>query len=321
MDTELKHLTGFRKGDLNMERIYYTINEEMAKRAKRMVSFSDYKEGSKTAEYQGMCDKTYDLAEKAIEKRPAEAERIENLAQRYAKKLADNFNKDSEITCRCPSVMICGPANFPTRKKEKQVAAWDKNMEDFKQIQAIRDKIESIMYAQEVIKSGDENAIEKLEEKLDKLQKLQERMKEANKAVRLKDTEKGNAKLKEMGFTDEQIENLRQPDYCGRIGFADYQLKNNNANIRSTKARLENLKKAKEQGDTETECEFFKIEENTEDMRIRLIFDGKPDANVRDILKHNGFRWSPKNTAWQRQLNNNGRYAVKRVIEELKKAQ
>ena len=38
---------------------------------------------------------------------------------------------------------------------------------------------------------------------------------------------------------------------------------------------------------------------------------------VRDILKSNGFRWAPSVGAWQRQLNNNGKYAVERVVREL----
>lgn len=304
-----------------MKRLYYEIHEATAKRAKEMMSFNDYKQGSKTAEYHKYCDETYDLAEKAIEKRPSEADRIESLATKYAKKMADNMNKDLEIACRCPSVMITGGSNFPVRKKEKQVAAWEKNMEEFKAIQSIRDKIKNIMYAKEVIKSDDDRAIEKLEEKLEKLQELQTKMKEANKAIRLKDTEKGNVRLRELGFNDTQIETLRLPDFCGRVGFADYKLANNNANIRTTKARIEQLKKVKEQETTETECEFFRIEENVEDMRIRLYFDGKPEPEVRDILKSHGFKWSPRNVAWQRQLNNNGRYAVKRVIEELEKAQ
>lgn len=57
--------------------------------------------------------------------------------------------------------------------------------------------------------------------------------------------------------------------------------------------------------------------ENVEAMRIQLFFEGKPEPEVRDILKSNGFRWAPSVGAWQRQLNNNGKYAVKRVIREL----
>lgn len=36
-----------------MERVYYSINEASARTAHQMMSFSDYKEGSKTAEYKG----------------------------------------------------------------------------------------------------------------------------------------------------------------------------------------------------------------------------------------------------------------------------
>ena len=47
------------------------------------------------------------------------------------------------------------------------------------------------------------------------------------------------------------------------------------------------------------------------------VLEGKPEPEVRDILKSNGFRWAPSVGAWQRQLNNNGKYAVERVIREL----
>lgn len=59
--------------------------------------------------------------------------------------------------------------------------------------------------------------------------------------------------------------------------------------------------------------------ENTELMRLQLFFDGKPDEKTRDIVKKHGFRWSPKNGCWQRQLTANGKYALKEVITELQK--
>ena len=45
------------------------------------------------------------------------------------------------------------------------------------------------------------------------------------------------------------------------------------------------------------------VEINREANRLQIYFEGKPDATVRDELKSNGFRWSPKAEAWQRQLN------------------
>lgn len=300
-----------------MERKYYEINEELARRAHDMMSFSDYKTGSKTAEYRACVDKAYDKADAAAAERPTEAERAYGLADRYAKKLAENMNNDSAIGTRCPSVMIAGPANFPVKKKEKQVAAWDRNREEWNQIQGILSKIDNIRYGKEQIKSGDSDAVEKLEKKLEELKAKQEEMKAANKAIRLKDAEKGNEQLRSMGYSEEEIKKLREPDFCGRIGFPDFALSNNNANIHRVEGRLNALKKAKEVGTTETEAEGYKIIENTELMRIQIIFSDKPEASIREVLKSNGFKWAPSQGAWQRQLNSNGRYALGRVKEAL----
>lgn len=304
-----------------MERTYYTINETAAREAHNMMSFRDYQEGSKTAEYRGYVDRAYDLADEVAEKRPDEAERAYRLAERYSRKMAENLNASSRIGCMCPSVMISGAGNFPVRKKEKQNAAADKNYQQFKEIQGIVQKIENILYGKEIIKSDDERAIEKLEEKLESLKELQETMKSVNKAIRLKDTEKGNSVLRDMGYSDEQIKELRKPDFCGRVGFPDYALQNNNANIHRVEERLKGLKAAKAKGTQETESEFFKVVRNAEAMRLQIIFEGKPEPEIREILKSNGFRWAPSSGAWQRHLNGNSEYALKRVVEQMGKMQ
>lgn len=302
-----------------MERVYYGINEASARLAKSMMSFDEYQDGSKTAEYRGYVDRAYDLADKVAEARPDEAGRVYRLAERYSRKMAENLNASSHIGCMCPSVMISGAGNFPVKKKEKQNAAADRNYQQFQEIQGILRKIESILYGKDIIKSDDEKAIEKLEEKLENLRELQESMKAANKAIRLKDMEKGDGALRDMGYSDEQIKELREPDYCGRIGFPDYELQNNNANIHRIEDRIKRLKATKAKGTQETENEFFKIVRNAEAMRLQIIFEGKPEPEVREILKKSGFRWAPSNGAWQRHLNGNSEYALRRVMEEMKK--
>ncbi len=300
-----------------MERVYYTINEAAARAAHEMMSFRDYQEGSKTAEYQGYVNRAYDLADKIAESKPDEAERAYKLAERYSRKMAENMNDSSRIGMMCPSVMISGAGNFPVKKKAKQNAAEDRNYQQFEEVQGILTKIENILYGREVIKSGDERAIEKLGEKLESLKKLQETMKAVNKTLRIKDVEKGNEALRNMGYSDSQIKEMREPDFCGRIGFPDYALQNNNANIHRVEERIKSLKAAKEKGTQETVCRFFRIVRNTEEMRLQLIFDGKPEPEVREVLKSNGFRWAPSQGAWQRHLNGNSEYSLKRVIEKL----
>lgn len=61
----------------------------------------------------------------------------------------------------------------------------------------------------------------------------------------------------------------------------------------------------------------FNLERNSDANRLQLKFNNIPDASVRSILKSNGFRWSPTNKAWQRQLGANSEYAFKRVVEKL----
>lgn len=300
-----------------MERTYFYINEDGARTAHSMMSFSDYKDGSKTSNYKALVDKAYELGEEVILKKPSEEERVANLCERYSKRLAQNINRDIQIGMMCPSVMVSGAGNFPVKKKEKQVAAWDKNHEDYEQVERILWKIGNILSGKDRIGSDEEKAIEKLQEKIDILKENQEQMKEVNKAVRLKDTEKGNEILRNMGYTDKQIEQFRTPDYCGIIGFPSYLLSNNNANIRRLEGRIKSLQAIKSNGTQESENEFFSIREDVDSMRIQLFFEEKPEPEVREILKRNGFRWAPSVGAWQRTLNENGKYAVKSVLRKL----
>lgn len=303
---------------MNTERKYFHINEGSARTAHNMMSMRDYSEGSTTAGYRSEVDKAYDIADKVAEKKPEEAERAYRLAERYSKKMAEYYNKESSIGMMCPSVMISGAGNFPVKKKERQLAAWERNHEFYQYVQGILAKIENILYGREIIKSDDERAIEKLEEKLEDMKKLHEDMKAANKALRLKDKEAGNDQLREMGYSEESIEELRKPDYLGRVGYPNFQLSNNNANIHRVEERLKRLKAVKERGSSEQEYKTFKVVENTEAMRYQIIFDGKPDAEIRTLLKSNGFKWAPSQGAWQRQITSNGKWALKKVVEKLK---
>lgn len=300
---------------------YYEINETAAAQARSMWSFRDYEKGSKTAEYKAQVDKVYEMVEKLPD---GKKEKGEAMADRYARRLAEWYNKQFRIEMMCPSVMISGAGNFPVRKKEKQNAAQDRHYEEYKAIQEIPEKIESLLYGNEIIKAGDADAIEQLQAKLEKAEKAQARMKETNAYYRKHKTLKGF-----NGISDEKAAKLDETIKGSMYGvpFAPYELTNNNATIRNTKARIAQLerlkndaKKAAEQPKGEYHTELFEVVENAEIMRLQLIFDGKPDADTRTLLKKHGFRWSPSNAAWQRQLTDNAKYSLKRLIEELQGA-
>ena len=66
----------------------------------------------------------------------------------------------------------------------------------------------------------------------------------------------------------------------------------------------------KEIGFVGWEFDGGKVEANTEANRLQIFFEDKPDEATREALKSNGFRWSPKAGAWQRQLTSNAYYAA-----------
>ena len=299
-----------------MERRYFEINEQSAKMAHDMMSFRDYVDGSTTADYKRLADKMYDLAEKVIEARPKCSEKVERLAVTYARRMAANYNNASRIGCMCPSIMITGGSNFPVRKKEKQNAASGRNMQEFRYLnEYYENKLHSILMGANIISSSDEDAIEQLEEKLSNLEAKQEFMKSANAYYRKHKTIEGFP-----GFSAKLIERLREEKLLEEKPFDTWQLSNNNANIKRVKERIASLKKIKERETKEYRVDELNlvIKENVEDMRIQLFFDGKPDTDVRDILKHNAFKWAPSNGCWQRQLTDNARYAVKTMLPKLK---
>lgn len=280
---------------------YYPINEGAARRAKEAISYSDYRPGSATAEYRHYVDQAVEIAERQKKRvEPEYHEKIDQLLDTYARKLAENMNHGYEITARVPSVLIAGPANFPVRAKEKQNAASDRNMEEFQYIQGLLDKIRSTGMGG--ISADDPQAVSKLEKKLEKLEASQELMKAVNAYYRKHGTLDGCPHLTERG-----IENLKADMASGwhyeKKPFQSWQLSNNNAEIRRLKGRIEELTRHKEAAYVGWEFDGGTVEINREANRLQIFFEGKPDAAVRDELKSNGFRWSPKAEAWQRQLN------------------
>ena len=300
-----------------MERIYFDINEKMAGYARSMWSFSEYKPGSTTEEYKSYVNEAYNLADEVAAKDEKAGVRAYAVAERYSKRMAEYFNRDISINLMCPSVMICGPANFPVKKKNRQIAAFDSNREFFNETQKLLDKIKSISNGSELIKSSDEDCIERLEYKLETLKTLQDKMKAVNAALRKKDIEEGNLDLMELGYTEDDIKEIRTPDIIGRVGYPAYRLQNNNQEIHRIEERINSLKTVKERGTTEEENEGYTYKEDTELMRIQFIFDDKPDEETRKILKQYGFRWAPSQGAWQRQLTTNGQRSAKFVKKAL----
>lgn len=69
----------------------------------------------------------------------------------------------------------------------------------------------------------------------------------------------------------------------------------------------------------EKQYTHFKAVKNLEENRLQLVFDGKPEEEIRAILKKNGYKWSPRNSVWQRQLTPNAISNLRYVLDEVAK--
>lgn len=204
---------------------------------------------------------------------------------------------------RCVSSFIAGPANFPAARMNKRSDIAHKRLGEYLDFRgrARRAIVRTLRPDLAPIRSSDADAIERLEQEVDQLERQQARMKATNAAIRRnrKDPVEQLATLVTMGYTESVAAQLLKPDFCGRVGFADYELANNGANIRRIKARIEQITASQAAPVVEREGENARIEDDPPANRVRLFFPGKPPEDVRSKLKACGFRWAPSIGAWQ----------------------
>ena len=131
-----------------------------------------------------------------------------------------------------------------------------------------------------IISSDDPDALEKLRKKLEDLQAHQEYMKRANAYYKKHRTMRG---FEDMPDNDAaKMDSYILSAYFDQKPYPSYILQNNNVM-------------------------------NAEENRIQVLFDEKPDEEIRKELKSNGFKWAPSISVWQRQLNENGVRALRRI--------
>jgi hypothetical protein len=231
-------------------------------------------------------------------------ERLGEVFERYREGYASRFRAWLRSHGRCISWFIVGPSSFPTARAARWRDAADRRMAE---LISFRNQVR-IAATRELrpdlrpIMSGNADAMVRLAVKLEELERIQTRMKQANAAIRKHRKAGTDAQvlaLVHLGYSASIAATLLKPDACGRIGFADYQLQNNGANLRSTRARLAQLERNRAKPVQEVNGAGVRIEDDPPAHRVRLFFDSKPDAAIRNQLKSAGFRWTPTLGAWQ----------------------
>ncbi|MHA1828495.1 MAG: hypothetical protein ACTSX6_07595, partial [Candidatus Heimdallarchaeaceae archaeon] len=293
------------------------IDKELAYRAYANVSWTPEKRAEDIRKH--YVEHINSLQEELMEKVPLERhnevkEALEKYKEKYKEKQEEQLHRLSRIA----SSAVVGRSNFPASTMKKRNEVYDRKEEEFlawdaRAREAIKKRFGLISGP---ISSDDPKAIQKIQREIDKRKKQQEEMKRANKIVRSKsltEKEKEQALVK-MGYDRAEVKKILKEDRSSV--YPSYMLSNNSANIRRLEQRLERLKEAKSTPTTVKKVGNVRIEDNTEDNRLRIRFDDIPSENIRKELKSRGFRWSPKNKAWQRYRSNAAEYYAEQIAEQ-----
>lgn len=141
------------------------------------------------------------------------------------------------------------------------------------------------------IYSDDEDAIEKLQEKIARMEELQDAIKIANKVIRDKKIATPEAKAAEIKRLAGDFFGRRDlAEAIAGGGFPSYILQNNNANIHRCQERLKEIVARREHeaaaGASETGVNIEYI-----NGWARVTFAEKPDREILNALKAAGFHW------------------------------
>ena len=252
------------------------------------------------------------------------AARIDRLKERAANKEAEAtrlFETSSKMASIIPfgqPILVGHHSEGRDRRyREKIRNKMDKGIQTQREAEELADRA-AAAENNNAIFSDDPEAIRKLKEKLESLQKSQETMKAVNAIIRKKgltEAEKIGEIIK-AGLNEKHAAEIMQPDFCGRIGFASFSLTNNNANMKRIKDRIAHLEKLSAVPTAEKKIGEVSIIENIEENRCQIFFPDKPAEEVRADLKSHGFKWSPYNKCWQRHRSNQATYYAEAITKK-----
>ncbi|MCK5023564.1 MAG: hypothetical protein KAS04_05300, partial [Candidatus Aenigmarchaeota archaeon] len=298
------------------------IDKEFAIEAHHNMSHFPEKGGERSRqEYADTVNEMYeDLKEKATT--PEQLAIVEEEMLKFKERYLKAYNTFLSAKSRTASSMVVGPARFPVAKNRERMEMEMRRYDELVDLEKkARASIEKKLKAQSIEERGGEKIV--ADEELTQMQEKLDSMKEANKIMRSKKLtfdEKMDeiAKLPSLGDSIEYY-TQRNEKFEGFPSFSTTNLRNKIKSRESKKTKTEK-REAKAPVEHISDFEGGKVVRNNELDRIQILFDEKPDADMIQNLKKSGWRWSPKNNAWQRQATQNAIRSAGQILKDKRKA-
>jgi len=212
-------------------------------------------------------------------------ERLSEKNKKEASELWEHGKKLADVIPFGQPILVGHHSEGKHRNHLKRIDnTYKKAIDTGKKAEYYENKAES-MAKNTAISSDDPQAITKLEKKIEETKELHK---------------KSKAKRKEMRDNKEKlIEEMGDREYHRKYWLLESYMSGYLAEVKRCKDRITQLKALDEVKEEKWENNSITVEVNKSENRIMIYFPGKPDEETRTKLKRHGFRWSPRNTAWQ----------------------
>ncbi len=265
---------------------------------------------------------------------PVQEAIMQDRAEQWRELCEKSFNDETARRASWVPWTVSGPANYPAARMNKRADAamkaadeWgekrrrfiDNTVSMLRKAVPLADVIEEYRTGKnkEPISSDDPAAAEKLAARIEFLKAQHEEGKARNAHWRKHHSMKGY-----KDWTDERAAKydaaISSENQLYHVPYPPYAVQNMSQNIKRLEDRLNDIQRMKENAETMPEkvleYDGFYIHYSAADCRINIDFDAKPEEDARNILKKNGFHWSPRKKTWTRKYTSNADWTVTRII-------
>ncbi|EEO26974.2 LPD38 domain-containing protein [Oxalobacter paraformigenes] len=268
------------------------ISKERAYQAYYWSSMSPEKRGEAfRTDYADTVNNIYDELKKQVQS-PEQEAILNDEMNRFKKGYLQRSLKLLNATSNTASPMVTGPAKFNVRRNNKML---DRKYSALEELTAFSDKAKAAILKK--IRTGTPQEITSENEWRDLKRELD--------ATHMKENLFG------------RIETLARNGKVELLGKALEHIKNKN--VFTDRHRIWKLPElAKKTADalaTKSAYQGAEIVSVPADNRLRILFDARPDQDVITDLKKSGWKWSPANNAWQRQLTPTAMSSAKNILD------
>lgn len=248
----------------------------------------------------------------------------------YLEAKADNLDREAESRFKRGSALLGAMNGQPIlighhseKRHRSDIKKMDRDMqkgsEAHKEAKDLRRKAAAV--GSGGISSDDENALDKVQSRIEKKERDRDQMKKVNTLYRKRDA----AGLEALGLNIERLDAKIADAYSWeKAPFPKWQVSNLTASIRNDKKRLDELQAMDERapgGELAAGVSdgiAFRFVDDKEENRVICYFDSKPSRRALDLLKTWGWRYSPTRNAHVRKTTPNALAYASTVADTLK---